>query len=69
MQLAKLSHPPVRVFCMRHHQLELISAPNPGWRLDDDTKRIGREGIRNARKALKEARPLTDSETDQPKAA
>lgn len=53
---------------MRHHQLELISTPSPGWKLDDNTKRIGREGIRNAREALKASRPLTDDETE-PKAA
>jgi len=54
---------------MRNHQLELISAPSPGWKLSDDTKRIGREGIRNAREVLRSARPLTDDEADQPKAA
>ena len=44
------------------HQLELIEPT--GWKLDDRTKKIGREGIRNAREALRAARPGTDDATD-----
>ncbi|MCB0994853.1 MAG: hypothetical protein KDB21_07165 [Acidimicrobiales bacterium] len=41
----------------------LAPVPNPPasaerlwWRLDDDTKRVGREGVARARQALQEAR-------------
>ncbi|MGH9117092.1 MAG: hypothetical protein ACRD0A_04215 [Acidimicrobiales bacterium] len=36
-------------------QLTLIEAP-PDWRLDDETKEIGRDGIAQARQALRLAR-------------
>jgi hypothetical protein len=36
-------------------QLILIDAPHD-WRLDDETKEIGRDGVAQAREALREAR-------------
>jgi hypothetical protein len=45
-------------------QLTLIEAP-PDWRLDDETKEIGRDGIAQARQALRQARLATrDSQAD-----
>ena len=34
------------------NQLLLIDTPSTNWRLDDDTKAIGREGIAEARRVL-----------------
>jgi hypothetical protein len=36
-------------------QLRLIQ-PNTTWRLDDETRQIGRQGIADARQALKDSR-------------
>jgi hypothetical protein len=38
-------------------QLRLIDTSGPVWRLDDETKRVGREGIAAAREALRRSRP------------
>lgn len=47
--------------------------PRLWWRLDDDTKRIGREGVARAREALQEARKRAvdtpDREFEHPTAA
>jgi hypothetical protein len=37
-------------------QLRLLETSKPGWRLDNDTRRVGREGIAAARAALNESR-------------
>jgi hypothetical protein len=40
---------------MERQQLILIEAP-VDWRLDDETREVGRDGIAQAREALREAR-------------
>lgn len=37
-------------------QLRLIE-PTDTWRLDDETRQIGRKGLAQARKALQDSRP------------
>ena len=50
-------------------QLVLIDEPAPEWRLDDDTREVGRRGLARARAALG-PRPLTDaSGAAEPQAA
>lgn len=38
-------------------QLRLIEPSPPAWRLDTETKRVGRAGIAAAREALRNSRP------------
>ena len=38
------------------HQLELIEDHVPDYRMDDETRRLGRRGVAEARAALAEAR-------------
>ena len=40
-------------------QLQLLEEPKD-WRLDDETKEIGREGVAAARAAIQEARRRAD---------
>ena len=40
---------------MSKRQLVLIETDNNDWRLDEETKRRGREGVAMARSALREA--------------
>ncbi|MGH9246211.1 MAG: hypothetical protein ACRD29_18255 [Acidimicrobiales bacterium] len=47
-------------------QLALIET-EPDWRLDDDTREIGREGIAQAREALRAA--LQEARSDRATAA
>ncbi|MEZ5232614.1 MAG: hypothetical protein AB7O92_14885 [Acidimicrobiia bacterium] len=56
---------------MSTKQLRLIDARDVSWRLDEQTKAIGREGIARARAALAAARPrpATTVEADRRHAA
>jgi hypothetical protein len=36
-------------------QLALLECPDNQWRLDERTRRIGREGVQQARRALQDA--------------
>ncbi len=46
-----LSHPPLILVLMKTTQLHLVSNP-PSWKLDDQTRDIGRKGLAQARAAL-----------------
>jgi hypothetical protein len=46
-----LSHPIVMMGTMKTAQLTLISTERP-WKLDDGTRRVGREGLAKARAVL-----------------
>lgn len=46
-----LSHPPVMVETM-NDQLRLLQPDEPPWRLDEHTRQVGRQGLRQARAAL-----------------
>lgn len=52
---AKLSHP-LRKMGPMNEQLHLIDPSEISWRLDEQTKSVGRQGIARARAALAAAR-------------
>ena len=65
-----MTHPLVKMFSMTN-QLHLIiggddeigappTAESPSWRLDSDTIAIGRQGIAEARAALRSLRPAVE---------
>ncbi len=43
-------------------QLDLLPPVDPDWRIDDETREIGRRGLAKARAALAEARARTGRE-------
>src|SRR4051794_28533433 len=51
-----LSHPPVMLGTMKKKdQLTLLQAPRGRWRIDGQTRAVGRKGLEQARQALAEA--------------
>lgn len=50
--LGPVSYPVVIVVLMKTAQLVLITANNSTWSLDEETKRVGRNGLAQARKVL-----------------
>ncbi|MBA2281025.1 MAG: hypothetical protein M3527_02115 [Actinomycetota bacterium] len=49
---------------MERAQIQLVLLEEPrDWRLDDDTKEIGREGIATARASIREALKRSDGQT------
>jgi hypothetical protein len=49
-------------------QLELLDTPN-GWRLDRETRELGRKGVAEARRALQLAASGRRSDSDPARAA
>lgn len=49
-------------------QLDLLPPVDPEWRIDDETRAIGRRGLAKARAALDAAQARTEA-TDHPHAA
>lgn len=45
-------------------QLQLIRSDEPVWRLDDETREVGRRGVAAARRALRRARPYRGGDHD-----
>ncbi|QYG92047.1 hypothetical protein HC251_06075 [Iamia sp. SCSIO 61187] len=41
-------------------QLDLLPPVDPDWRIDDETREVGRRGLAKARAALAEARARAD---------
>jgi hypothetical protein len=41
-------------------QLDLLPPVDPDWRIDDETREVGRRGIAKARAALAEARARSE---------
>lgn len=74
-----VTHPLVKMISMTN-QLHLIiggddelgapqPAESPSWRLDSDTIALGRQGIAEARAALRSLRPVLDDDADERPAA
>lgn len=45
-------------------QLELIRSDEPAWRLDEQTRQVGRRGVAAARQALHRARTRRDDDPE-----
>lgn len=50
-------------------QLRLIDPTDVEWRLDEQTKEVGRRGLARARAALRDARPTAGLEADDHQSA
>jgi hypothetical protein len=50
-----VSHPLVRMWIMQR-QLKLLNPDDDSWRLDDETREVGRKGVAAARQALQASR-------------
>lgn len=64
-----MSHPAARMHTMQR-QLTLLTRGDGSWRLDEETREVGRKGVAEARAALQASRrPDTDDPDVQPTAA